>query len=419
MASFVSLFHACKAGSSYNGSFQQPLLKGSDSKMWAHNDDENEAISKKRKKPTRGANTSFFARDSILEQSDLALESSLDNTDFSKQTKEMLKKAHNTYKQEITNLSGNITKNWANDEFEVSSTNKMVKYSDHYLSKSSIDFQNGVIRVETIDKSNPDQALKNAIIMTLLTPQDPSGVDLYTDSEVKLNGKPFLAGLVKDNEGQDILYEWRAKKYADFLLQNQLKTRTDAKGNKVYFVDVKMSENYQSLAGNSYQAYAQKYAKQYNLEGALVMAIIHTESNFNPYAMSHVPAYGLMQIVPSTAGADSYELINGKKGMPNKDMLFTPETNIHYGSAYLHILFERYLKGITNPLSHEYCVIAAYNTGSGNVLRAFHKDRRQAINVINSLTPKQVYHRLTTRLNDEGRRYVQKVTNFKKQYVGI
>ena len=94
--------------------------------------------------------------------------------------------------------------------------------------------------------------------------------------------------------------------------------------------------------------------------------------------------------------------------------------NIQYGSAYLHILFNRYLQGIKDPKSQEYCVIAAYNTGSGNVLRAFHNDRKQAINVINSLSPEQVYKRLTTRLSqDEARRYVQKVTTFKRQYVGL
>ena len=245
-------------------------------------------------------------------------------------------------------------------------------------------------------------------------------MDLYSDSEVKFDGKPFLAGLIKDNQGQDILYEWRAKKYAQYLVANQLKTRTDAKGHKVYYVDLQMSADYQKLAGNSYQALAQRYAKQFSLDPALVMAIIHTESNFNPYAMSHVPAYGLMQIVPSTAGADSHEFITGSKGVPTKTMLFTPEVNIQYGSAYLHILFNRYLQGIKDPKSHEYCVIAAYNTGSGNVLRAFHSDRKQAINVINSLSPEQVYKRLTTRLSqDEARRYVQKVTTFKRQYVGL
>lgn len=415
----VCVLGGCKVG---NATLQrQTLMDGADSKMWGLYEEDMRAKQKPKKPSLGNASTSFFARDSILEQSELALESELhNNSDFSKQANESLKKAHRAHREEIMNLSGNIAKNWAEDEFEVSDTSKLVKYSDHYRSKSSIDFTNGKIRVETIDTANPTQALQNAIVTTLLTPKDPRGMDLYSDSAVQFDGKPFLAGLIKDNEGQDILYQWRAQRYAQYLVQNQLKTRTDSKGHKVYYVDLQMSEDYQKIAGNNYQALAQRYAKQFSLDPALVMAIIHTESNFNPYAMSHVPAYGLMQIVPSTAGADSHEFITGAKGVPTKTMLFTPETNIQYGSAYLHILFNRYLQGIKDPKSQEYCVIAAYNTGSGNVLRAFSSDRKQAISVINSLSSEQVYKRLTTRLSqDEARRYVQKVTNFKRQYVGL
>lgn len=415
------LFSGCNLDNGSATLKRQSLLEGADSKMWGAYEEDIRASYKPKKPSLSNRSTSFFARDSILEQSELALESELhNNSDFSKQANENLRKDHKAHRDELITLSGNIAKNWADDEFEVSDTSKLVKYSDHYLSKSSIDFASGKIRVETIDTSNPTQALQDAIVRALLTPKDPRGMDLYSDSEVKFDGKPFLAGLIKDNQGQDILYEWRAKKYAQYLVANQLKTRTDAKGHKVYYVDLQMSADYQKLAGNSYQALAQRYAKQFSLDPALVMAIIHTESNFNPYAMSHVPAYGLMQIVPSTAGADSHEFITGSKGVPTKTMLFTPEVNIQYGSAYLHILFNRYLQGIKDPKSHEYCVIAAYNTGSGNVLRAFHSDRKQAINVINSLSPEQVYKRLTTRLSqDESRRYVQKVTTFKRQYVGL
>ena len=415
------LFSGCNLDNGSATLKRQSLLEGADSKMWGAYEEDIRASYKPKKPSLSNRSTSFFARDSILEQSELALESELhNNSDFSKQANENLRKDHKAHRDELITLSGNIAKNWADDEFEVSDTSKLVKYSDHYLSKSSIDFASGKIRVETIDTSNPTQALQDAIVRALLTPKDPRGMDLYSDSEVKFDGKPFLAGLIKDNQGQDILYEWRAKKYAQYLVANQLKTRTDAKGHKVYYVDLQMSADYQKLAGNSYQALAQRYAKQFSLDPALVMAIIHTESNFNPYAMSHVPAYGLMQIVPSTAGADSHEFITGSKGVPTKTMLFTPEVNIQYGSAYLHILFNRYLQGIKDPKSHEYCVIAAYNTGSGNVLRAFHSDRKQAISVINSLSPEQVYKRLTTRLSqDEARRYVQKVTTFKRQYVGL
>ena len=151
----------------------------------------------------------------------------------------------------------------------------------------------------------------------------------------------------------------------------------------------------------------------------MIFAIIKTESSFNPYAVSHIPAYGLMQVVPASAGRDVYKALNNRDGIPTKEMLFTPKTNIQYGSTYLNILFTRYLKGINNSLSHEYCVIAAYNTGSGNVLSVFHKDRTKAAQVINSMTSAEVYRKLRTSLKyEEARNYLHKVTNAKKEFQG-
>lgn len=413
---FCGIFALCVCGCStnYSGFSYSSIMQTSDSKLRGiyQQDLPNKQVHKR----TSGRNT-FFSRDSILEQSHLALESALSDLD-SNRGKE-LRAAHEAYKKEIITLSDKVIENWGNDEVELTSQDSIIKYSDHYLSRSKINFSNGSIRVETVDKNNPEQSLQNAIVSTLLTPDDPRNIDLYSDSAVKFGGKPFLSGLIKDNEGKEVLYEWRAKKYAQYLVQNKLKTRKDSKNDEVYYVDLQMEGNYAELAGNNYQAFVKKYAKKYNLQPALLMAIIRTESNFNPYAMSYVPAFGLMQVVPSTAGADSHELITGQKGTPSKQMLFTPETNIHYGSAYLHILYTRYLKDIKNPQSQEYCVIAAYNTGSGNVLRAFHNDRNKAIDVINSLSPKQVYKKLASKLQKaEAREYVQKVSGFKKQYIG-
>ena len=168
---------------------------------------------------------------------------------------------------------------------------------------------------------------------------------------------------------------------------------------------------------HKYGEYVALYAKEYQLEQALIFAIIKTESSFNPYAVSHIPAYGLMQVVPASAGRDVYKALNDKDGVPTKEMLFTPKINIQYGSTYLNILFTRYLKGINNSLSHEYCVIAAYNTGSGNVLSVFHSDRKKAIEVINSMTSSEVYRKLRTSLKyEEARNYLLKVTNAKKEF---
>lgn len=333
--------------------------------------------------------------------------------------------------QDIKNISVNFqkivaqftqkaAKQWGINNTPIASQEVYVKYTDSYLSRAQVDFAKGVISVATLDTQNPKESLKRAIVTTLLTPEDPEAVDLYSDKEVQYTGKPYLADLVKDNEGASILYAWRAERYADYLIENSLKTTEIEENNqkkKVYYVQFDMVEDRITQSEHKYGEYVSKYARTYKLEEALIFAVIKTESSFNPYAVSHIPAYGLMQVVPASAGRDVYRALNDRDGVPTKEMLFTPQTNILYGSTYLNILFTRYLSGIKNSLSHEYCVIAAYNTGSGNVLSVFHSDRKKAVDVINQMTSADVYKKLRTSLKyEEARNYLLKVTTAKKEF---
>lgn len=337
-----------------------------------------------------------------------------------KQIESDVKNLQANFKKIVTTLTQNASKKWGENNTPTASQEVYVKYTDSYLSRAQVDFSKGVISVATLDTSNPKVSLKRAIVTTLLTPEDPEEVDLYSDKEITFNGKPYLADLVKDNEGKAVLYSWRANRYADYLIENKLQTTEITENGtkkKVYYVQFEMVEDYEVQSEHKYGEYVALFAKEYKLEQALIFAIIKTESSFNPYAVSHIPAYGLMQVVPASAGRDVYRALNNQDGIPSKEMLFTPKTNIQYGSTYLNILFTRYIKGVKNSLSHEYCVIAAYNTGSGNVLSVFHKDRTKAVEVINSMTSAEVYRKLRTSLKyEEARNYLHKVTNAKKEF---
>jgi len=163
---------------------------------------------------------------------------------------------------------------------------------------------------------------------------------------------------------------------------------------------------------------------RWKLSPSLMLAIMHTESYFNPKAQSHVPAYGLMQIVPRTAGIDVNRMLNKKDAPMTEADLFLPDYNITAGVAYMHILNSRYLRKIKDPQSRLYCMVAAYNTGAGNVAKTFNEDKSRNINraakIINKLKPEEVYDHLVANLPyDETKHYVQRVVKRQNIYAPI
>ena len=90
-------------------------------------------------------------------------------------------------------------------------------------------------------------------------------------------------------------------------------------------------------------------ARAHDLDPALVHSIIKVESNYNPYAVSHKGAEGLMQLVPSTAR---------RLGVKNS---FNPKENIEAGV--------RYYKYLRTMFGDDRLALAAYNAGEGAVAR--------------------------------------------------
>lgn len=302
------------------------------------------------------------------------------------------------------------------DDFIVPSSQSYVKYLDDYNSRAQVDFNLGKIRIETLKQEDHLGVLRHAIVSTLLTPADPQQVDIYTAQDVGLSGTPFLLDKVKDHEGQSIAYPWRANRYAQHLLQNKLKFRW-LKGKKQYWVDIPLVRQFKQVAARQYLPYVSQSAARYNLDQALIFAVIETESSFNPFAVSHANAYGLMQVMSNTAGRDYFQRIRKKDIRPSRQYLFNIENNIEVGSGYLSILRDIYLRGITDPVSQEYCIIAAYNGGAGQLLRSFDRDRKKAIHKINRLSAAQVYRHIVNKHPKlESRNYLKKVIKFKKKY---
>lgn len=323
----------------------------------------------------------------------------------------------------LSRLTGDIRVVWGNREIITPSNKRYVKYTENYKSRAIVHFDKGLITVETLDQKQSIQSLKRAIVSTLLTPDDPRAVDLYSAKKIKLTGKPYLHGLVEDQRGRVIDEPKIAESFANHLTKTVYKTRTLKSQNgaeKVHYVQFEMVSDYQNRQAQNYKVEVERYSKKFGVSKSLIFAIMKTESAFNPYAVSSAPAYGLMQIVPTTAGIDSFEYVKGYKHTPSKEYLFNSGQNIELGTAYLHIVDSRYLAKIQDPIKREYATISAYNGGAGNVFKTFSKDRNKAADIINKLSAAEVYRKLRDEHpRDETRRYLTKVLDARKQFINI
>jgi soluble lytic murein transglycosylase-like protein len=119
------------------------------------------------------------------------------------------------------------------------------------------------------------------------------------------------------------------------------------------------SQKPQYLSLYDYQTPPLEPKDGFTVDKALVYAIVRQESAFNPLAISHAGAYGLMQMLPSSAA-----LATGDKSFQRRPKaLLNPAINLKVGQEYLGYLMDR---GVGADLLK---TVAAYNAGPGAVLK--------------------------------------------------
>jgi membrane-bound lytic murein transglycosylase C len=326
----------------------------------------------------------------------------------------------NNIKVLLEELTKQINEVWGEDKPKIPNNKKLVKYTNNYKARAIVDFEKGTILIETLADKSYAKTLNNlqqAIVTTLLSTSDPQKTDIFSSDAPLLSGQPYLYQQVVDRDNKPIQYQWRANRFSEYLTEFKLQKYKKNK-KQIYAVSIKMVEKHQHLREQKYSVHVLAAAIRYQISPQLIYGIIETESSFNPFAVSTANAYGLMQVVPKTAGADVFQRIKKKKGMPTKQQLFDPAFNIDIGSAYLHILNNNYLKAVKNVTSRHYSIISAYNGGAGNVLKTFHGNRKTAMRVLNAKLPKDVYYLLTKKHpKAESRHYLEKVTKAEKTYL--
>ncbi len=124
----------------------------------------------------------------------------------------------------------------------------------------------------------------------------------------------------------------------------------------------KYTEIFQLLYPLAYWDNVQTYAYEQNLDPLLVCSVMRQESFFDPLSLSHAQAYGLMQIIPSTARAIASKMRPFPGGKFELSHLYQPEININFGCRELADLMVKYEGNIVFAL-------IGYNAGENALTR--------------------------------------------------
>lgn len=336
--------------------------------------------------------------------------------------------------EEFNKFKGQVKKVWGDEN--IGSSTVYVKYSDDLKSRTIIDYEKGTMTVELVDAENAKgmgTKVREVMVETANTnvkeayESDPllQKIEKRVDNSVthqeksKVSNESLVGDVLtgKPNPSKREVQQ-SVVKAASETGKGSKRSAAQA-GTAVFAFSIPLSRVRISNKSEQFKPAVKKYAAKEKIDPALVLAIMHSESAFNPMAKSHIPAYGLMQIVPRSAGKDASEKIYGKQRLLSASYLYNSDNCIKMGCAYLNILFYRYLSKIDNKESRTYCTIAAYNTGAGNVAKAFGAGTNitRAAKSINRMSPQKVYNKLVRDLPyPETQNYMKKVTPRYKAY---
>ncbi|MDD5771899.1 MAG: transglycosylase SLT domain-containing protein [bacterium] len=344
----------------------------------------------------------------------------------------------NIVEEEYENYKKEILANW--DKPEISDNKKWVEYSPDYQTKKIVDFENNNIKIDIIvgqneKKEEKENKIKKALEDLMVEDKKTAFEKDKLSQNIEKKVIKEVKNIKKDEVKSDPILapvffntptpkkEEVSKEVKKIVAKAKIQ-EAPSKVEKTIVISIKIDLPSDSLLkrAKQYKASVSKYTDKNKLDLSLALAVIHTESAFNPMAKSPIPAYGLMQVVPGTAGKDVTKILYGKSYLLSPSYLYNDENNINIGTAYLGLLFYGYCKNIKDVESRLYCVIAAYNTGIGNLAQTFAgvKDIKKADAIINSMTSKVVYETLIKKLpKQETIDYLQRILKRKEAYKAI
>lgn len=324
------------------------------------------------------------------------------------------------YEKEYKAFKEEMLKKWG--DFEERSKKKWVEYKENGNLRISTDFEKGNGQVEAIADSKKEaeqlkEKMPEKVSGAMQSKGTREGFETENVPNKEVTKEPVLEDQLDKSEDQTV------DEYAKEVAEKNTKTKEvqgeDGETRYVVYVDFQLSDDHLQKRAEKVEDFVYKFSREHNIDPALVFAIIHVESHFNPTAASHANAYGLMQLVPSTGGRDAYRRIFNEDGIPTKEFLFQPDNNIQMGTTFIDIMSSNYFDRAEDQTTREYLMICAYNTGAGNVAVAYtgNTNLSKAFSKINNMSPEQNYKHLRENLEyAEARNYLKKVTTQRDRY---
>ena len=356
-----------------------------------------------------------------------------------------------------------VEKKW--DTYKESTSKSYVSYSKDLSSRTIVDFEKGEVTIELIvDEEDPkndsydsnsdldlrlfttklkvrskllsiNPRLLNVLMMLFLQEDEDSNSDNSVNSSFtkrlsKLlkekgdDGELILKDQLVDASGKAVETVGNTLGVAKDLISDKTKKvrmhfAKDGKKRTIISIKIPLSDNHMEKRRERYKELIEIEARRFNIPTEIALAIAETESAFNPKAKSHVPAYGLMQLVPKTGARDAYQWIYKKDKFISGRYLYKPRNNVELGCAYLSMIRHHYFSAIRDDELAYICAIPAYNTGVGNVSKALinKTNIREASKKANKMNKDELYDKLYSDLSSkEAKNYLKKVWTRKENY---
>lgn len=315
--------------------------------------------------------------------------------------------------QQFENFKEEVEKKW--DDSRYSTSKEWIHYDDDLNSRTSVDFEKGEIVVEVIVEDSQGESGASTSSMASAALENRVTKLIAQESDDK---KLILKDQIKDSSGKIVSIK-KSTSFAKETIAKQKVTKTKVKADDgvsriKYSIKLKMIPNHVEVRANRYKTDIIKQSKRFDIDPAIAFAIMQTESSFNPKARSHVPAYGLMQLVPKSGARDAYRYVYKKDKLLSGNYLYNPSNNIELGCAYIGKLRHVYFKGVKDEKTAYYLTIAAYNTGAGNVAKALTGGTKlgPTVAVANKHSSEKIYKLLQRKLPyKETKHYLDKVTD--------